>query len=172
MRAPFPPNAARPWVVIGAELVAVLMVAACSPKGVPPQTAPPGPVKPPVASATDKGAPDAASPRTAADPKHMTELEAKHVPQFDLPAKLQAGQAATVVVKVGRVAHPMVATHYIQWVELYVDSVTIGRVALKPGDAPEARFEITPGKSTSLKAVISCNVHGLWQNTIQVQAGA
>ncbi len=64
------------------------------------------------------------------------------------------------IVKVGEnTAHPMEEKHYIEWIELIVDGV-IHRKYLKPGDSPEAVFEIPKGND--VRAREYCNVHGLW----------
>jgi superoxide reductase len=62
-------------------------------------------------------------------------------------------------VKVGSVAHPMEAKHYIEWIELLADGKAY-RQFLKPGDAPEAFFEI---KAVNVSAREYCNLHGLWK---------
>ena len=78
----------------------------------------------------------------------------KHVPYIE-----KTGNA--VLVKIGQNAkHPMIAEHYIEWIELIADGVSY-RKFLKPGDEPEAEFCITANK---LAAREYCNVHGLWKS--------
>lgn len=62
-------------------------------------------------------------------------------------------------VAVGSVAHPMEEKHYIEWIELVADGRAY-RQFLKPGDAPEAVFDIN---ATQLMAREYCNLHGLWK---------
>ena len=76
----------------------------------------------------------------------------KHVPVIEKTAN-------GIKVKVGSVAHPMEAKHYIEWVELLADGKAY-RQFLKPGDAPEAFFEI---KADQVSAREYCNLHGLWK---------
>ncbi len=64
----------------------------------------------------------------------------------------------TVTVKVGDVAHPMQAEHYIEWIELLADN-KVYRKYLKPGDDPEATFNVTADKITAREY---CNLHGHW----------
>lgn len=67
---------------------------------------------------------------------------------------------ARYVVRIGENAlHPMEEKHYIEWIELIVDGV-IHRKHLKPGDQPEAVFEIPEGSEVSAREY--CNIHGLW----------
>jgi superoxide reductase len=76
----------------------------------------------------------------------------KHVPVIE---KTDTG----FKVKVGSVPHPMEAKHYIEWIELQADGKSYFKF-LKPGDAPEADFEI---KATKVTAREYCNLHGLWK---------
>jgi len=76
----------------------------------------------------------------------------KHVPVIE---KLNG----KIKVKVGSVPHPMEQKHYIEWIEIIVDGKTC-RKFLKPGDKPEAEFEITAEK---IEAREYCNIHGLWK---------
>ncbi|MDD4179496.1 MAG: desulfoferrodoxin [Candidatus Margulisbacteria bacterium] len=62
------------------------------------------------------------------------------------------------LVKIGAVPHPMEEKHYIEWIELIVDGSAY-RKFLKPGDKPEAFFELTGANITAREY---CNLHGLW----------
>ena len=64
----------------------------------------------------------------------------------------------TITVTVGDVAHPMEDAHYIQWIELLADD-KIYRKYLKPGEAPEATFNVTAANVTAREY---CNLHGQW----------
>lgn len=75
----------------------------------------------------------------------------KHVPVIE---KAPGGYK----VLVGGVPHPMEEKHYIQWIELMADGVSMTRF-LNPGEAPEAVF-CTEAKSVTAREY--CNIHGLW----------
>jgi superoxide reductase len=77
----------------------------------------------------------------------------KHVPVIE---QVPEG----VKVTVGSVAHPMEEAHYIEWIELIVDDKAY-RQFLKPGDAPEALFNVSGGSMTAREF---CNLHGLWKS--------
>ena len=64
-------------------------------------------------------------------------------------------------VKVGDVPHPMEESHYIEWIQIITDSGGC-RQFLKPGDKPEAKFEIGPQKVAAREY---CNIHGLWKSS-------
>ncbi len=78
----------------------------------------------------------------------------KHVPVI-------AEDGAKIKVSVGSIPHPMEEKHYIEWIELIADEKAY-RQFLKPGQAPEAVFEINPPVN---KVTIReyCNLHGLWK---------
>ena len=76
----------------------------------------------------------------------------KHIPVLE---KTTSGAK----VKVGSVAHPMEEKHYIEWIEVIVDG-KVYREFLKPGDAPEAAFDVKAEKITAREY---CNLHGLWK---------
>ena len=76
----------------------------------------------------------------------------KHVPVVE---KVKGG----VHVKVGAVPHPMLETHYIEWIEIETEN-KIYRKYLNPGDKPEAIFLLD---EEVLIAREYCNVHGLWK---------
>lgn len=78
----------------------------------------------------------------------------KHVPYIQ---KTMSG----ILVKIGQNQdHPMTEEHYIEWIQVIADGVAY-RKFLKPGDKPEAEFEI---KADKIDAREYCNVHGLWKS--------
>ena len=79
----------------------------------------------------------------------------KHVPYIK---KTEKG----VIVKVGQNQdHPMEEKHYIEWIQILADGAAY-RKFLKPGDKPQAKFEI---KADKIGAREYCNVHGLWKSS-------
>ena len=76
----------------------------------------------------------------------------KHVPVIEKTAN-------GVTVKIGSAPHPMEEKHYIEWIEIMADGKAY-RQFLKPGDAPEATFDIQANK---IGAREHCNIHGLWK---------
>ena len=86
--------------------------------------------------------------------KEQTEEQGKekHIPVIE---RIEKG----IRVKVGSVHHPMEEKHYIEWIEV-ISTDRIIRKFLKPGDTPEARFEID---EKIVEAREYCNIHGLWK---------
>lgn len=77
----------------------------------------------------------------------------KHVPIIE---KIHGGYKVTV----GAVEHPMMAEHYIMWIELITED-RVYRKYLKPGDKPTATFMTD---ATDVKAREYCNLHGHWMS--------
>ena len=78
----------------------------------------------------------------------------KHVPYIE---KTKEG----ILVKVGQNQdHPMEEKHYIEWIQVMVDNMSY-RKFLRPGDKPQAKFEI---KGDKIEAREYCNIHGLWKS--------
>ena len=80
----------------------------------------------------------------------------KHIPEVKI-------EGDTVKVTVGSVIHPMVEEHSILWIYLETDKGGARR-DLKPGEAPEAVFNLTGEKPVAVYAY--CNLHGLWKYEI------
>lgn len=91
------------------------------------------------------------SPMTLQTENTVDASKEKHVPV------IEKGNG-TITVKVGSVAHPMEAAHYIEWIELIADG-KVYRAPLQPGQAPEATFNVT---ATDVKAREYCSLHGQW----------
>lgn len=67
-----------------------------------------------------------------------------------------------VMIKVGSVAHPMEAAHYIEWIEV-ITSARVYRKYLNPELDREAKAEFTV-EGEVIKVRAYCNLHGLWQS--------
>jgi superoxide reductase len=77
----------------------------------------------------------------------------KHVPVIE-----KANGA--IIVKIGSIPHPMEDKHYIEWIEIIADGKAY-RQFLKPGDQPQAQFNIAADNVTARE---HCNIHGLWES--------
>jgi superoxide reductase len=77
----------------------------------------------------------------------------KHVPVIE---KIEGG----VLVNVGTVEHPMIDTHFIEWIEIHTTR-RVFRKFLSPGGKPQAIFML--GEEV-LYARAYCNIHRLWRS--------
>ena len=78
----------------------------------------------------------------------------KHVPVIEKTA-------SGVKIRIGETPHPMEDSHFIEWIQILADGRSY-RKFLKPGDEPEAEFEIS---ADSVKAREYCNIHSLWSSS-------
>ena len=78
----------------------------------------------------------------------------KHIPV----AEVKDGE---VHVKVGEVEHPMLAEHFIQWVEVITKDGLVLRQNLNADEKPVAVFKVD-GEVDRVREY--CNIHGLWSN--------
>ena len=78
----------------------------------------------------------------------------KHVPVVDI-------KGCNIKVCVGSVEHPMMETHFIEWIA--VETVKgCQRKVLKPEEKPVVEFAITDDDSV-VAVYAYCNLHGLWK---------
>ena len=92
------------------------------------------------------------------DMAHLTENTVDAAKEKHVPVLEETADGYTI--KVGSVAHPMAAEHYIQWVELIMGA-KVYREFLQPGQEPQASFKID--KKEKPVAREYCNLHGLWK---------
>lgn len=78
----------------------------------------------------------------------------KHVPAY----KVEDGK---VTVTVGSVEHPMLDSHYIEWITVETTQGVL-RKTLKPGEKPQAVFALSEGEEV-LGVYAYCNLHSLWK---------
>lgn len=113
----------------------------------------------------------------------------KHVPVIELPTtELKIGQAFGITVSVGKqIPHPNTTEHFICWIELYYKPtegkiVSLGKAEFSAhgesvegankGPAycdPMGHFSVKLQKSGTLIAVSYCNIHGLWESSVEVK---
>lgn len=91
-------------------------------------------------------------PMTLKDEKTKDGVGEKHLP---VVTKKDGG----ILVSVGEVEHPMLKEHHIMWIEVLTEKEVL-RANLKPGDKPEAFFNVDYDKVNLVREY--CNLHGLW----------
>ena len=94
--------------------------------------------------------------------KLLTENTTDGAAEKHVPAVSREGN--TVHVTIGSVAHPMIATHYIQWIAL--ETANGAQIKyLHPDQEPKADFILKENEQV-LKVYEYCNLHGLWSITL------
>lgn len=107
----------------------------------------------------------------AAKKEEMTDLEKKHTPIIEAPARASEGEFFDVGIEVGKLLkHPNENAHFIQWVELYSGDTFITRVEFTPRIAePKVTLPVKLEHVHALRAVARCNLHGTWENIHEFQ---
>ena len=105
------------------------------------------------------------------DRTNMTDLEKKHLPVINAPAKTKKDEVFEVKVEVGSLlAHPNEPGHFIEWIELYSGDTFLGKAHYSGGISyPVAVFKIKLNHAHGpLKTWAKCNLHGLWEETKEI----
>jgi len=93
------------------------------------------------------------------------EAAIKHIPAITVNKKcglIPEDSCVDIIVRIGATLHPMESTHFIQFIDCYVDDKFVSRVALTPGVFAAGCFHLkTPGSKVMI--VENCNIHGYWK---------
>ena len=107
------------------------------------------------------------------DPNKKEPLEQKHLAVIEVPSEIKSEQFFNLKIKVGEIDHPNENGHFIQWIELYVGDVYLGRFDLAPVmTKPEVTIPLSiahGNRKTVLRAVSRCNLHGMWESTKAIE---
>ena len=112
----------------------------------------------------------------------------KHVPVIECPEKVKADEMFDIKVTLGKeVAHPNTTAHHIRWIQVYfrpkgdkfafqvgnfeftahgesVDGADKGPVYTNHA----VTVSMKTGKPGTLYATAFCNIHGLWENSKEI----
>ena len=109
---------------------------------------------------------------TPADPDNLNEMEQKHMPVIDCPDTVKAGEPFKLNIKVGALPHVMEEGHHIQWLEIHFGKNFYERIDLTPvftvPDVTVTLVKHAKHKTSTLRVVERCNMHGLWETTKEV----
>ena len=104
----------------------------------------------------------------AKNPDSLTSFEQTHLPWIIIPEFVKKGEKFEVLVKVGKVDHPMTDEHYIRGIQLCIGRKCFKRILLKLSDHSEAKFKISLEKDSTITARTECNLHGVWESKIKI----
>lgn len=110
------------------------------------------------------------------DPAKKTPLEKSHAPVISAPASVKAGETFAVEVSIGENLHGMGPSHWIEYIELAIGNEPAGRIDMQPKGylKPKITFmvalskEAAPSGKVTLVASQRCNLHGLWESSIDI----
>ena len=105
----------------------------------------------------------------------------KHVPAIIAPASVKDGETVQVKVCVGEeIAHPNTLEHHIAWIKLFfipdgsqvvvelANSEFSANGELECFTEPTVFANVKLPKSGKLVALSYCNIHGLWENSVDI----
>jgi superoxide reductase len=110
------------------------------------------------------------------NPSKETTLEKLHSPVIHAPGKVKAGEIFTVDVAIGKIAHPMGPSHWIEYLQLNLGNEPVGNIVFRSHGYAKAagKFDILldndlKGRTVPLIVQIKCNLHGVWQSQTNVE---
>ncbi|NLB40775.1 MAG: superoxide reductase [Clostridiales bacterium] len=105
----------------------------------------------------------------------------KHVPIIHVPEKVKADEAFELKVSIGdAIKHPNTLEHYIAWFKVFyveeggkfpVEVANFNFTAHGEAGAftePVGLTLVKLNKSGKLYAISYCNIHGLWENSVDI----
>lgn len=105
----------------------------------------------------------------------------KHVPVIHAPKIVKAGEAFELKISIGdEIKHPNTLEHHISWFKVFfhaegakfpVEISTFDFTAHGEGDIfnePVSLTQVKLSKSGTIYAVSYCNIHGLWENNMDI----
>jgi superoxide reductase len=101
-----------------------------------------------------------------------SDLEKKHLPVISAPKEVQKGECFEVTVEVGKLLkHPNEPGHFIEFIELYAGDTYLARMDFTakttcPIMKTCVSLDHAHGK---LRAFERCNLHGTWENDIDIE---
>lgn len=113
----------------------------------------------------------------------------KHVPVIEAPDKVKKGEFFKITLTVGKeIPHPNKTEHHIRWIAVYFhpkgekfpyqigkfDFTAHGESAQGADTStiythPEAVLSFKTEKAGTISAISYCNIHGLWQNSKDIE---
>jgi superoxide reductase len=113
----------------------------------------------------------------------------KHVPVIECPASVKSGEMFGIKISIGKeVSHPNTTEHHIRWIQVFFhpegeqyayqlaccEFMAHGESAKGANEGPAythhgATVMAMIKKPGSIHALSFCNIHGLWENSIEVK---
>lgn len=113
----------------------------------------------------------------------------KHVPVIEAPDKAKKGEMIKVTVTVGKeIAHPNKAEHHIRWIQVFfhpagekfpyqvgkAEFAAHGESVQGPETStiythPQVQINFRTDKPGMIFATAYCNIHGLWENSKNIE---
>ena len=89
----------------------------------------------------------------------------KHIPSVQVNkvcGLIPENDCIDVLIRIGETLHPMMAEHFIKFIDCYIDNKYVGRTLLTPAMNPSVIFHLKD-KGAKVQIVELCNLHGHWR---------
>jgi superoxide reductase len=113
----------------------------------------------------------------------------KHVPVIEAPDRVKKGEVFKITVSVGKeISHPNTTQHHIRWIKVFfhprgekfpyqvgtVEFIAHGESIQGPDTStvythPQGTLSFKTDKPGTVFASSYCNIHGLWQNSQEIE---
>ena len=109
-------------------------------------------------------------PMTIQNPEKPTDFELKHTPEIKLGDKDEKGfTKVEVLIGSKGIIHPTQTDHWIDYLKLFKNDKLVGEMIIEPGMASGfSGFRVDLKDAKQIKAVIGCNLHGIWESTLTI----
>ena len=102
------------------------------------------------------------------------ESEKKHIPSILVVEEcglIPGAGCIDVHVKIGEIAHPMTAEHYISAIYYYLDKKFVGVMHIPTNSAinAAAAAHFKGGSKGTVSIISQCNLHGSWYNEAEIK---
>ena len=97
------------------------------------------------------------------------EAEIKHVPAMTVNKScslIPESSCMEIIVRIGKVIHPMEEKHYIRFIDAYQNDKFIARMDLTPLNVYPAACFYLKEAGGKITIVENCSIHGYWKSEI------
>lgn len=104
------------------------------------------------------------------DPNNPNELELKHTPAIEPQEKDERGfTKVNITLGSKGIIHPTESNHWIDYIKLFLDNKHIATTETEIGAAQGYNsFSVKLDGVKTIRAEIGCNLHGIWENTLNI----
>ncbi|MCK5846687.1 MAG: hypothetical protein KAG84_04555 [Bacteroidales bacterium] len=104
------------------------------------------------------------------DPENPTKAELKHTPEITFGDVDEKGNTL-IKITIGQqgIVHPATESHWIDYLKVYVNTKEVVSLEFVNGGIRAfGHFYIALNKGDIIRAESGCNLHGIWENTVEL----
>lgn len=108
---------------------------------------------------------------TIANPDSITDFENKHTPNITFGEQDEKG-FVTINVSVGSagIVHPSTDEHWIDYMTLFINGEEYKHIEIENGAGSNQQEFFAPLQNGDIvKVVLGCNLHGIWENSVNFE---